>query len=1295
MCEVFSVMFVSVSNKSYHKLIIFLSCLMAVFLLLPPSLEAGVTGSGTSGDPFVVDNWGDLDAKIRDAAVMTYIELANDIDAASSATYAGRMITIDGKGHKIKSPSAGNPNTGLRFNNPANVITLRNVTFEDLQTGGAGGASTVANYGYGGGALSVRAGSITIENCAFINNKNIATGNNGGGGAVYLQNAGVFNATNSTFFGNEAVRRGGAIRVQNAGSSGSIVNCTITGNNVTGSDPGGGFGTNTTNNVRITNSIVAGNNANTVAGDIDSGSADGGWNLIGAAPSGVYTPAEGTALVGANITSVVVNAAAGPVVNTPGATPTFALGGANATLALAKANPDIAPLADQRGVFRDLLPDIGAHENTEYTAVQVSDFTGLDTAIRAAALDSRTVIELTGDIDATTSATYPCKWIVVNGNGYAIYDDDGEANTSLRFSEGYAGPFADVTLYNLTMRGLKSGGGTPNYTFGGGAIGIMKGSLTVDKVSFVHNENHLTLTTTRQGNNAGGGAINVQQPGGLLKISNSVFHGNSVARSGGVGGGVGGAIRSGVPTTITNTVFDENTSAGMGGAIVVGNSGASLSVDAESSFTGNTAAHSGGAINILGTGMSGEGAADTFYAVPVKAEIYASFGTGGDANTDGIAGGDTDNYVLSVCYPSSFTANITGDKQSDSIGILTVNGIRQGATFFADAWRSNVNNVIGVRTHQELKDALGYVKYLADQEQWDVDATGHGNVTEGSAVAGDIVYLAQSMTSSTDPHNPSLTPTIDDITGATVYVTKDVSIFGNGYTINGQGYPVFDIDGGEGAFTANIINLNIRNGGYTRKLGGAVFVEGDGALNLNRVNFINCFAAGGGDTGISGGGGAIYLDPHGAGTPKLTAVNSTFTGNRAAKGTGGAISASNAEVTLTGCTFTGNEAAQGGAVGVKRMGSFTLGANNAFIENKAANAGGAIDIHYGISWSNGRNGVTEQPADISTTINGISTFTDNTSKWGDKISYSRYYGEGAGPDGTEPHITFGPANGASLDMSIVADLTFSDLYRTSISGSGDDPDGPDVPDVPPVVSEVEITLAPDGSVNQSVKGAAGVDITDFDRNDNASALDQLGHMGIEVSLSGGSLVFSGVATDIGNVNLAVVTADGEEDVRVEVKPLAPVVTDVIDSVPAQWTGEISEIGTTGEYSFVVRIPVALTEAEKASIAGGVSTSVSAVATNISGVTTSNFVPASGGGYVIEVHGNAYDPDAVVIDSVAYRIGINQSSQPIGVSLSSANLDRDDVPPGGGSSGGCDAGASAAALLLGAAIFTLRGLRKDN
>jgi hypothetical protein len=994
----------------------------------------------------------------------------------------------------------------------------------------------------------------------------------------------------------------------------------------------------------------------------------------------------------------------------------------------------VVPLADQRGFLRILTSaDIGAYEagaealtieNIHLTADGTAGGTPLtgtaggtalsdDITLAEANAGKMTVIYLHDDIDAVTTATYGTRtrggtqgkgiWVTIDGQGYAI-DGKDVVNTALRFQNNDNTAMATrnvIVLRNLTLKNMKSGDGTgtnrPNgstqFNYGGGAIGMYGGELYVQNCTFEDNENE------GLGNNSGGGAIFIQR-NGRLKISDSTFTGN-------IGGSGttprrGGAIHANVPISITNTVFSGNRS-GQGGAIAVTATGGSLEVDSASSFTNNTASQSGGAIHLYG--VSG----NNYFASPITATVDATF----SGNTDDLEGAATDNYVLSAYYAPTFTGIVTDDKTDDSkLGSLTVGGINQGASFFADTNRTAINKVIPVTTHQELKNALGYVKWLIAYDDWERIGNGdtHPKVTPGIAEAGDVVVINDDIL-----YNNDTGSTIDGITGATVYVTKDVSIFGNGYTINGKSLPVFDIDGGRedpavpNPVTANVTNLRIFKGGYGTKLGGAVFVEGDGHLILNNATFDNCFAnAGVGVEGatIAGGGGAVYLDPHGSGVPKLTATGSTFTNNRALMGTGGAISALNGEVTLTNCTFENNEAAQGGAVGLKGDGIFNLGTGNTFTHNKATYAGGAIDIHYGRSWYK-RSDAMNVNSTIDTTINAAITadsFTDNEDSLGAvNIAYSRYYDENFPADEVEPMIT-----GGEDVADLYDDLTFSDIYRTWLVGTpgpgddddddddddggtpgpgdgddggddddtpapGDDDDDDDTPGGTPPAVVNPVTPGSDGSVNVTVpvkdENGNTVNIVEIQDNaDNEAALSRLEEIGLTAEVSGGALVIDGTAVDIGTVTLDVVLSDGETTtVTFTVNPLPAVATASVSAIPSQWTGNLST--TASGSAFTIYVPVNLTASEAALITRGVSTSVNVT---FSGPVTSHSeklvvsaasasskkLAASAEGSYIEITGSTTDADAVTADKVTYRVGIHQYQQTLGVALSSANLERE-------------------------------------
>ncbi|MDR1979049.1 MAG: hypothetical protein LBQ42_09990 [Synergistaceae bacterium] len=647
--------------------------------------------------------------------------------------------------------------------------------------------------------------------------------------------------------------------------------------------------------------------------------------------------------------------------------------------------------------------------------------------------DENILIELTADLD-------------VNGMPDLGALTDEDTGSTLTISR------PNVTIdgkdHTITSRGYPSFHVEGNRDAAGGPLeGIVIQNVTVDGAGyqlkmgggmFFENKAEIALKNAVVKNGSakmgGGGGVYAGPHGSAfgptLTIEDCVFEGNKTEA------GAGGAILGFYANlTISNSTFDGN-NAPLGGAIALYGNGARLKVTGSSSFTDNVATHSGGAVHVFyASGRAASRGTPVISTTDVDADISATF----SGNEAAVAG--TEDYIFGVAYDPTYTGS---DVASTPPSKLKVNGDAVPATLFADADRTKhfTGSIIPISTYRQLQEALGYAKYV--NGEFETDEEGHGIVTEGTVEDGDIVYLTGDLVS--DPTNPNAA-VVDDITGATVYVTKNVNIFGNGHEIDGKGFPVFNVEGvtdSEPEVAVSLSNLKVKEGGYQLKLGGAIFVEGNALLNVYNSTFTGCTADSSGGGTVGGGGGAIYLEPHGKGTPKLYAANNTFTGNKAAKGTGGAISAYMGNITLVNNQFIGNEAASGGAVGAKGVGKLDIQAGNVFTGNKATYAGGAVDIHHGRSFY---KRTISDDSRIETTFTGVSTFENNTAQWGDAVAFSRYYDSYyKGNKGEAPTIAFGPATGASMDITIVSDLTFYDIYRTEdepIIDDGDDDDDGD------------------------------------------------------------------------------------------------------------------------------------------------------------------------------------------------------------------------------------------------------------
>jgi predicted outer membrane repeat protein len=662
----------------------------------------------------------------------------------------------------------------------------------------------------------------------------------------------------------------------------------------------------------------------------------------------------------------------------------------------------------------------GGESDATFTADSYAELHGLfkelNEQYQATSDDTPVLIELTANLDVSQ----------MDGLAAVTDEDTGATLTISRPTVVFDGKGHTITSRGYPafhVEGIRSGGSTLG--------GIEIRNVTVDGAGyqlkmgggmFFENRAQIALKNCIIKNGSakmgGGGAFYAGPHGSAfgpeITVEKCVFEGNRTEA------GAGGAILGYyAKLSISDSTFDGN-SAPLGGAIALYGDGARLTVTGSSSFANNRATHSGGAVHVFyaSNRIAGRGT-PIRTTTDAEADITAAFA---DNNTAGISG--TGKYVFGVAYdPATYTGEVSPNPTSK----LRVNGSPVPATIFADAERTQLAQVIPVSSYKELQEALGYAKFNAPS--FDQLPNGHPDPTYGRASDGDIVYLTANLESASENPNAETT---DDITGATIYIAKNVAIFGNGHKIDGKGFPVFDIEGGAAdgpEVKASIANLTIENGGYSRKLGGAVFVEGNALFGVYNSTFKNNAAA---RTGaINGGGGAIYLNPHGGGTPKVNVVDSTFTGNKALSGTGGAILASTGEITVSGSTFEGNEAAAGGALGALGTGKLNVGSGNKFIGNKAEYSGGAIAVHYGRS-SAGR-GISNSK--VETTFTGLSTFEGNTASIGNakKVSYGRFYNADFPTDNSAPLVTFAGTAPNVLDRTILDDLTFSDINRTTLS----------------------------------------------------------------------------------------------------------------------------------------------------------------------------------------------------------------------------------------------------------------------
>ena len=301
---------------------------LALAIALVMSIVPAALAADSDYDNVITVSTGDeLNAALSGAVSgSTLIKLATDIDAVSSATYAGytanTTIAIDGQGHTINGNNI--QDTGLRFG--ARGIEATFIIRDTVLT------NMLNDDRNGGGAIAVWRGTVDISGCAFINNANNNETRGNGGGVMLQAGNGSLTISNSTFVANRAYANGGAIH---SGVAGTLNNVTVVGNNSIATGVGGVNGP-----LTVTNSIISGNTTASETADANIGTTtvcDDGNNLIGVDMSGWIA-----ASIDETSTLALLYTADSPAVD--------------------KGNPATAAAVDQRGILRDETPDIGAYE---------------------------------------------------------------------------------------------------------------------------------------------------------------------------------------------------------------------------------------------------------------------------------------------------------------------------------------------------------------------------------------------------------------------------------------------------------------------------------------------------------------------------------------------------------------------------------------------------------------------------------------------------------------------------------------------------------------------------------------------------------------------------------------------------------------------------------------------------------------------------------------------------------------------------------------------------------------------
>ncbi len=530
------------------------------------------------------------------------------ISSTSASTGTGNLLQISGNNNfRVLTISNGT------VNGP--IVSISGVVI--LQGSGFNGAGIVNNFGTlnlsnshlgnniaanNGGAIYNNGGTVNLSSSTLAGNSAAKRG-----GAIF-NNAGTVNVSNSTFSGNNAALNGGGI--SNFGTL-TVQSSTFSANRATGR--GGGIFSDANGTLNLSNSIVAGNTADSGGSDISGTVAAGDYNLVQAI-SGVRL--SGTH----NITGQAANL--GPLDINGGPTLTFAL--LPGSPAIDAGNSTLS--TDQRGSTRPLdLPgvgnaaggnaaDIGAFEKNESPQISprfvvntLADHDdgvcgptdcslreAINTANNAAGDDMISfAANVTGTIQLSGALPPLRSNINLRGPGanlLTVRRDTG-GNYRLLFIDRSTVSISGLTFTNGFVAGAFDG---TSLNIAGGAI--YNNSSTTSLTDCV-----ITQNTAR----FGGGVFNDTSSSlnGIsnLSLTNCVISQNSAVSENRVNYG-GGIASFNSTANLTNCLISQN-SANYGGGIYngSGNDGSGFNRNADMTLTGctlkqNTANNQGGGI---------------------------------------------------------------------------------------------------------------------------------------------------------------------------------------------------------------------------------------------------------------------------------------------------------------------------------------------------------------------------------------------------------------------------------------------------------------------------------------------------------------------------------------------------------------------------------------------------------------------------------------------------------------------------------------------------------------------------
>jgi parallel beta-helix repeat protein len=655
-------------------------------------------------------------------------------------------------------------------------------------------------------------------------------------------------------------------------------------------------------------------------------------------------------------------------------------------------------------------------------------------------------------------------------NGGGIYLNSGASNTLVEctlsnnsdggFGNGGGGIYvtnASLTLTNCTLSGNTDG------NEGGGIFVDSNASLTLEDCTLSNNSDfgfgngggggiyfnsgaslmlaNCTLSSNTDYSGFNGGGIYVQS--GTLTINGSTFSGNSVP--GGIGYGGGIFVFSGT-TTINGSTFSGNSApGGGGGGIYVQNS--TLTING-STFSGNSAPGGG-----YGGGIYVFNGANTINNSTISSNSGDAFGgglylSGPSFLTNTVVAGNFATNGPDIYGPFSGANNLTNGNP-----LLAPLGNYGGPTPTMpplpgspaiDAGLDSVTNFLAT-------DQRGFPRRIGPHV--DIGAVEYFSVSTivtntADSGAGSLRDAATDRTNgATITFAPALSGQTNILNSGQVTIsvplTIDASALPGGFKISGNGSSrIFEVSAGK---TLSLNSLTLMNGyAGSGGSGGAILVDGGGALTLNNATVSGSSASGIGG-GIGNFGGVVNINnsalsgnagnfaaaiENDGGTVIIDA--STLSGNVATNNGGAIDNDAGAMLLINNSTFSGNSAGDGGGglenyQATATLNNSTLSGNFASAIGGGINNQGTLALTNTIVAGNTSAAFPDLHLDVSSSFTGLDNITNGTPL----LAALGNYG---GPTQTMPPLSGSPAIDAGSD-SATNFLATDQLGHPRLSGA--------------------------------------------------------------------------------------------------------------------------------------------------------------------------------------------------------------------------------------------------------------------